>query len=258
VGAVHEALAIDDRSGPEARPAELIEGNAGSDDIDDRIDGADFVKVDFGGRDAVNLAFGLGDTFENGEGAILDPVRKAAALDKGADIGVAAAMLVLIVMMVVVVVAVMAVIALTVLVVMVIMLVMVLMGMTVCVSMFVLVVLVAVTAASLGVMIVVVLVMVVEVNIEFDAFDAGLEGANSMEVEFAEAELFEFVLQNGEVDTEIEQGADEHIAADAAEDIEIERFHELGKAGRTDDAGRQGRKGAETGWVARDGDAKGL
>ena len=40
-----------------------------------------------------------------------------------------------------------------------------------------------------------------------------------------QTEFFQFAFQRLEVHAEIEQGAEEHIAADAAEQVEVEGFH---------------------------------
>ena len=46
-----------------------------------------------------------------------------------------------------------------------------------------------------------------------------------MEVVFVQAKLREFALELFEVHAEVEQRADEHVAADAAEDVEVEGLH---------------------------------
>jgi hypothetical protein len=77
-------------------------------------------------------------------------------------------------------------------------------------------------AAGVGML---VRVLVREVHIELNAFYCGFLGAARVEVEAVEAKFFQLVLEFVKIDTEIEQRADQHITADAAEDIEIKGFH---------------------------------
>ena len=46
-----------------------------------------------------------------------------------------------------------------------------------------------------------------------------------MHVEVAEIEFGEFPFQDGGFDTEIDEGADGHVSADAGEAVEEEGFH---------------------------------
>ena len=72
----------------------------------------------------------------------------------------------------------------------------------------------------------VVMLMFAQVNIEFNAFDGRLLFARHVEVITLKLELSEFFFQLARIDAEIDQRADEHVAAEAAEDVEIKRFHE--------------------------------
>jgi hypothetical protein len=60
-----------------------------------------------------------------------------------------------------------------------------------------------------------------EVDIELHAFDGGLVRPADVKMIVREAEFFQFLLQLVCIHANINQRADEHIAADAAEDVEI-------------------------------------
>ncbi len=81
MGAMDEASAFDDRAGEDARFAEHFKRNTGADDIDDGIDRADFVEVNFFRGQAVDTAFGVGDALENGDGFMFYPVGEGAGGD---------------------------------------------------------------------------------------------------------------------------------------------------------------------------------
>src|SRR6185369_15935947 len=74
-----------------------------------------------------------------------------------------------------------------------------------------------------------VLVMVmmcrVEVDVKFNAFDAGSALARDVEVILMQTQLLQLPLEMMEIHSEINQGPEKHIAADAAENIEIDGFH---------------------------------
>ena len=64
-----------------------------------------------------------------------------------------------------------------------------------------------------------------EVNIELHAFDAGLLRSFGMQVITTHLEFAQFAFKRFEIDAEIEHGADEHVAADPAKDIEVKCIH---------------------------------
>jgi len=69
-------------------------------------------------------------------------------------------------------------------------------------------------------------VMVVrEVDIELHAGDRRFFSARNVQVIAVKLELLEFALQFFGVHTEIKQRGDEHVAGDAAENVEIKDFH---------------------------------
>jgi hypothetical protein len=72
---------------------------------------------------------------------------------------------------------------------------------------------------------VMVIMLVFQMNIELDPFDCGFRIAPKVEVVAFYAELRQFMLEGMEIDAEVEQRADEHVAADAGKNIEIQSFH---------------------------------
>ena len=70
-----------------------------------------------------------------------------------------------------------------------------------------------------------VMMIILQMHIELYAFDVGFLSASGMQVVVVELELLEFVFQLLEIDAQIEHRADEHIAADPAENVEVDSFH---------------------------------
>src|SRR5208282_3071771 len=108
----------------------------------------------------------------------------------------------------------------------------VIMAVLVFVGMLVMMLLVVVMMAMVMVMNVRMAVFVVmigrvmaEMDVEFCAFDLGAFGAGNMEVVAVQVHLFQFGFEMGKIEADVEERADEHVAADAAEKIEIECFH---------------------------------
>ena len=71
------------------------------------------------------------------------------------------------------------------------------------------------------------IVIVFQVNVELRSFDLKTFGAFDVQVVTVEVQLREFVLELVKINAEIQHRADEHVAADAAEDVEIESLHRL-------------------------------
>ena len=66
-----------------------------------------------------------------------------------------------------------------------------------------------------------------ETHIKLDSGDVRLLSARDAQAPAVELELFQFALQSVSIDAKVNHRADEHVAADAAEDVEIKRGHKL-------------------------------
>jgi hypothetical protein len=75
----------------------------------------------------------------------------------------------------------------------------------------------------LGAIVVAVAVLVVmcQMNIKLHTINARLLAARDVEMVAIEAKFFQFLFEPPGVEPEVQQRADEHIAADAAENIEV-------------------------------------
>ena len=84
---------------------------------------------------------------------------------------------------------------------------------------------------GMGVAVFVMMIVIMQVDVELHAFDGALRFAGGVEVVFAfEAEFLQFSFERLKIDAEIKHGANEHVAADSAENVEIESFHFLSAA----------------------------
>ncbi len=202
VCAVDPTSAFGDGGGLNIRFAEQFEADRSSDDIDDRVDGADFMEMNLICGLAVNPAFSARDAMEDSDGFLFDPGRERAGLNQLADFRESAPMEVSL---------------LGVLVVLMLVAGAVFIFMFVFMDMFM-------AVGMIGVMVVTMLVLV-GVNVEFNPFDGGLVLPGGVDVKLAEMEFIQFVLESVEGNSEVKHGADEHVAADAAEDIEVKSFH---------------------------------
>jgi len=171
VRATQETSAFDDRPRPDAGFAQEFESDAGTDDVDDRIDCADLVKVDLVSGEAMDLTFGPGYTFEDSHGTLPHPGGESAALDQITDGAEGLVFMRRVIVMVVV------------------------------------------------------CRLVIVAHVELRAGDLGFLGTLDVEVIAVEVEFTQLGFERGEVDSQIEQGADEHIAADAAEDVQVQGLH---------------------------------
>jgi hypothetical protein len=75
------------------------------------------------------------------------------------------------------------------------------------------------------IVIVVMMVIVGQMNIKFDSGDSGFFLARDVEVIAIDLQFLQLVLELMGVNAQVEQRAQKHVAADAAEDIEVEDFH---------------------------------
>jgi hypothetical protein len=69
------------------------------------------------------------------------------------------------------------------------------------------------------------LMFVSQMNIEFRAGDRAALLTRHVQVVAVQPELLQLVFQFVRIHSKIEHRADEHVAADAAEDVEVKRFH---------------------------------
>src|SRR5579863_6540732 len=76
------------------------------------------------------------------------------------------------------------------------------------------------------VMVMIVMMTVFEMDVELGAADLRFLAAGNVEVVAVELQLAEFAFELREVHAQVEQRANEHVAADAAKDVEIKCFHE--------------------------------
>lgn len=159
----------------------------------------------------------------------LDPIGERTARDQLLYLGIIPSVLVIMLVFV----AVVMMVAL-----MLIVLVIVAMGMCVCVrvrmrmdqismAMFVLVLMRMFVLVAMLMIVVcdVVMMLAFDMHIEFCPGDRAFLIAPHMQVIALEAELAQFALELLRVDAEVNQRTDEHVAAEAAEDIEVKCFH---------------------------------
>ena len=100
--AIDPADAFNDRTCQHARFAQQLQSNTGADDINNRIDRADFMEMHFFRRQAMNFSFGDGDAIKDRERFLLHPGGKCALGNQFADLteGTAMRIRVLVIMVV--------------------------------------------------------------------------------------------------------------------------------------------------------------
>jgi len=76
-----------------------------------------------------------------------------------------------------------------------------------------------------SVMVVLVFMILGHVNIELDALDASLLPAPDVQMIAFQAQLAQLAFQLAGLDAQIQQGTDEHIAADSADQVQIQSSH---------------------------------
>ena len=64
-----------------------------------------------------------------------------------------------------------------------------------------------------------------QMGIKLHAGDAGFLFARDVKMIAAEFQLLQLALKLARIRAEVNQRADEHVAADAAENVEVKRFH---------------------------------
>src|SRR6266404_1057664 len=146
-------------------------------------------------RLTVNFSLGNRDSLKDGGGFGFDPIRECAVANQFFDFGKSATVLVFMVMIVFVVVA-----------------------------MFIFLIVMMPMLMSVRVVVIFVL-MVRKMNVELHAFDARFFLAPRVKMIPIQFKLSQFSLQLSEVHTKIQHRSNEHVAADPAENIEINRVH---------------------------------
>jgi hypothetical protein len=68
-------------------------------------------------------------------------------------------------------------------------------------------------------------VIIFQMNIKLHSSDSRLLLPRNVKVIAIQPQFFQFMLEPVRVNSEIQERSDEHIAADTAENVEIERFH---------------------------------
>ena len=145
----------------------------------------------------MNFTFRRRDALEDGDGPPLHPVRKLAAVDEFLDFPEGASVLVL-----------------------------VLVGRLFVVALLVPVRMMALVRMAVPVAFVMVVAVVVgQMHVELGAGNVRPLLAGDVQVEFAQPEFFQLMLEAVEVHAQVEQRAQKHVAADTAEDVEVKCFH---------------------------------
>ena len=80
--------------------------------------------------------------------------------------------------------------------------------------------------------VVMVMMILLQVDVELHAFDIRFLSARRVQVVIVKLELLEFVFELFEIDAQVEHRPDEHIAADAAKNVEVDSFHFSSPAAR--------------------------
>jgi hypothetical protein len=70
-----------------------------------------------------------------------------------------------------------------------------------------------------------VVMMITHVHIKFYALDTSLLRVSCAQVIIFNGKLFQLAFQRAQLDAQIEKRADEHVAADPAEAVEVKCFH---------------------------------
>ncbi len=77
------------------------------------------------------------------------------------------------------------------------------------------------------------MVMVVrQMHLELYPFEVQLASARHAQVIAAKVQLLQLLLQLAGLDPQVNQGGDEHVAADAAEQVEVKGLHAIRRPGR--------------------------
>lgn len=212
MGALHKASPFDDRRSKHLRFAEQLKRNTGAHNIDDRVHSPHLVESYRVHGNSVNAGFRNSDPMEDSESFLFYPIRQAAALYKLLDLAISAPVFVTVSMGVLgrarLIVG---------------MLVTVTMAVTMAVS--VLVVMRVMVVVFVMVVTMMMIVVMREMNVELSPRDAALLTFLNVQMVTLQPQLFEFRLQGGRVYSQVDQGTNEHVPANTAENIQIKRFH---------------------------------
>ena len=88
------ACSFDRNRGGDVGNAQMMKADGGHDNIDDRIDCTDLVKMDFVDQFSVKPGLGFGDAVKDLDGGVFDGSRKVGVLQEGTDLGPGATVLV--------------------------------------------------------------------------------------------------------------------------------------------------------------------
>ena len=70
-----------------------------------------------------------------------------------------------------------------------------------------------------------VVMVIFQMHVELHAFDRRLLGASKMQMISLHPQLLQLMLERMKIHAQIQHRANKHVAADAAENIEVKRFH---------------------------------
>jgi hypothetical protein len=94
VGTLDRACSVDRNGGGEVGKAKVMEADGSYDDIHDRIDRTDLVKMDFVDQFSVKTGLGFGDAVKDLEGSLFDGGSEVGVLEEGTDLSPRATVLV--------------------------------------------------------------------------------------------------------------------------------------------------------------------
>ena len=94
VGTLDRAHPFNRDGGGDVGNAQMMEADGGHDNIDDRIDCTDLVKMDFVDQFSVETGLGFGNAVKDLEGRVFDGSREVRVLQEGTDLGPGATVLV--------------------------------------------------------------------------------------------------------------------------------------------------------------------
>ena len=88
------ACSFDRNRGGDVGKAQMMKADGGHDNIDDRIDCTDLVKMDFVDKFSVEAGLGFGDAVKDLEGGLFDGGSEVGVLQEGTDLSPGATVLV--------------------------------------------------------------------------------------------------------------------------------------------------------------------